>query len=605
MVCKIVGFSILKSTSEIQIQRFKDEHSAILENFPWLTYKTYKLPDLILAVWGHGDINGLVYSQKVTNKFVFLTNVGATEIDELELRKILEKDISCQPEFPWEGIANLVVISGNVVNITNDWTGANKIYSGYSGSLLCISTLEPIVYKTLDPKDADIDHVAVYALMSSGSYFGDQTLYKNIRTQIPDTTTIYLENNIKVYQRWSIFPSEDRWSCGWQQIVDEWAELIDKEMTSALGENRNVILLLSGGIDSRVIAAIAAKKNYPVTAISYGNSSWQDSVQAKQVAKKLSIPFKLVNIGLDYLKIYTKVWIDWFGASMCLHGVYQMPGLWCLKSEFNNYEIITGFTGDPLEGMQIESLMADCGGSLLERFFRKMHLWSDDEIEKLIPWLNVKECRYQLEVKLANQYESMRGADFQRMWLLFQWNRVFQFSSYQPIMYEYFCGVVTPFVRKRLANFTLSLPRAVLERRRLFYDVIKKSYPEVAKLPGTYDHPGPIFDFIPSKFGIPFLLSKSYMFKAAIGYLLPKFLRIGPFREFSPAPNLFAQKAIYKYGIESLHPLSDIKIENQNYFDQMQYIKFINSVLKESLDIRPSMKAWPLQTLVNRLVLKR
>ena len=605
MICKIVGFSILRSKTESQIKIFHDEHSSILKNFPWLKYKTYYLPELILTVWGHGDIDALVYSQKDEHRYVFLTNVNLSDISEIELRKNLSKDISCKPDFPWEGIANLVIIDANIASITNDWTGANKIFSGLDRDVSCISSLESVVYKTLGCTDANIDHVAVYALMATGAYFGNQTLYKNIRVQAPDSTTIYYSKKEEIHQRLSIFPTQDRWTSGWQELVEEWGDLVDEEMTAALGDKRKMVLLLSGGIDSRVIAAIASEKNYPITAISYGNSTWQDGIQAKQIAKNLHIPFKLSSIGLDYLKRYTKAWIDWFGASMCLHGVYQMPGLCYLRENFQNHEIITGFTGDPLEGMQIESLMADCGGSLLEKFFQKNHLWMDDEIQALIPWLNVKECRAKLEMVLINQYKSFQGADYQRMWLLFQWNRVFQFSSYQPMMYEYFSGVVTPFVRRSLANFTLSLPRAVLERRRLFYDVIKSKYPAVSKIPGTYDQPTHIFDFIPTKFGIPLLLTKGYMLKAAIGYLLPNFLRIGIFREFSPTPNLFAQKAIHMYGAESLYPLNDINIDLQNYFDKIEYKKYINCVLKEPLDIKPSMKAWPLQTLVNRLVFKK
>lgn len=605
MVCKIVGFSVLSGGNSAQVDNFHEEHTFVLQNFPWLSYRCYKLSGLILIIWGHGDIDSLVYGQKDVNKIIFLTNVSKVDIDETRISRYFEQDISCDPDFPWEGIANLVIIDENVVSVTNDWTGASKIFSSIQDGLICISSLESVVFKVVDPSESDIDHVAVYALMSGGAYYGDQTLYKNIRVQIPDSTKIYRKNSRELHRRWSIYPSEERWTRGWQELVDEWAELIDGEITSALGKRRDMNLLLSGGIDSRIIAAIAAEKGYPINAISYGNSSWQDGIQAKKIAKKLHIPFRLVNIGLDYLKVYTRVWIEWFGASMSLHGVYQMPGLFHLRERFGNYEILTGFTGDPLEGMQMESLMSGQEDSLLERFFKKNHLWSDEKLAKLMPWLDVKKCRQELESNLQEQYLALKGADFQRMWLLFQWNRVFQFSSYQPIMYEYFCGSVTPFVRRNLAKFTLSLPRAVLERRRLFYDVIKKRYPQIAKLPGTYDHPAPIFDFIPSKYGIPFLLTKSYMFKAAIGYLLPNFLRVGIFREFSPTSNLFSQGAIKKYQLESLYPIDDFKTDQQTLFDEKEINKFIKNLLSEEVNIKPSMKAWPIQTLITRLVLKR
>jgi hypothetical protein len=157
-------------------------------------------------------------------------------------------------------------------------------------------------------------------------------------------------------------------------------------------------------------------------------------------------------------------------------------------------------------------------------------------------------------------------------------------------------------VSRALADFCLSLPRVALEKRRLFYDVIRARFPELARLPGTYDHPSPAFDFIPAKYGVPLLLTKRYLAKAAVGYLLPYRWRVGAFREFGPTPNRFAQDAIAAHGMGSLFPLEEVEVRGQGLFDRAALERAVGAVLNERVDIHPQARLWPIQTLLHRLV---
>jgi hypothetical protein len=386
-------------------------------------------------------------------------------------------------------------------------------------------------------------------------------------------------------------------------LVEEWGAVLEEAIAGGLGEPRRLALMLSGGLDSRLIAAIAARRGFALEPISYGNETWQDTQFARRTADALGLALRVVPIGRNYLRDFTQPWCDWFGASMCVHGMYQYPALLDLRQGGSVPEIVTGFGGDPLEGMQVATMAEGPADTpLLERFFRKTSYWCDDELRSLVPWLDVPRARAEVEQVLRDQYTEFPGAPFQRIWLLFQWNHVSQFSSYQPIMYEYFGGVVTPFVHQALGNYCLSLPRVALEGRRLFYDVIRTRLPEMARLPGTFDHASPVFDFIPKRYGIPLLLSKRYLLKAAIGYLLPDRLRLGPYREFGPTPNRFAQDAIAAHGIRSLFPLDIVDLGRQQFFDRKVLQQFVGSVVSERVDIRPSTKLWPVQAILFRLL---
>jgi len=71
------------------------------------------------------------------------------------------------------------------------------------------------------------------------------------------------------------------------------------------GERRTAIVLLSGGLDSTVTAAIALAEGYALHALSidYGQRHRIEEEAARSIAEKAGVPFTLLN--LDLLKQIT------------------------------------------------------------------------------------------------------------------------------------------------------------------------------------------------------------------------------------------------------------------------------------------------------------
>ena len=599
VVDKIIGFAIhndVRNTTFTESSLLNEIRST-LQDFPWLIFRSFNLgQNGNLILWGHGDYQKFYHYNTVNHQFSFLCN--SDDADYFDKNRNV---FTITPV----GIFNFVFIKDQQVEIYNDWTGASKIYYQSRPDMIIIATLEPVVVKYSKVGTDDFNPVSLYSLMSLGSFTDNNTLYKNIFVQHPDTYTTYKYGDVKIKRLKTIQPSEQRWTRGWDELTDEWYDVMFSSFKEVFGKHKKMTLMLSGGIDSRMVAIVGKELGIDFDCVSYGNKTWQDGIIAKKVAEALGYNMQYQLINKSYLKDYTEPWLRWFGASMCVHGMYQLPALHRLKLKGMNQTIVTGFTGDPLEGAQTEKMMfVDKNGknSLLDRFYRKNKLLSDEQISTLLPDLKIKNIQNEIENNLREQYDSYDGADFQKIWLLFQWNKVFQFSSYQPIMYEYFNGVVTPFVHKDFANFTLSLPRLALERRWAFYEMIKKKLKKFARIPGTYDHATQQFDFLPKNYGIPFLLTKEYLLKASIGYFLPEKLRRGPFREFMPSTNTFAFDSIRSDGIDSLYPLNIINPDKQTFFESVALNKLVQSVLQEKNNLFLSQELWPVQTILYRVM---
>ena len=132
------------------------------------------------------------------------------------------------------------------IQVWNDWTGACKVYGACVANLVCVSTLEPVVYRTIEPGRDGVAPAAVYALMTTGHFFGDQTLYESIRVQPPDTVACYASGSRRVARCGTIRPSDERWAMGWDELVDEWSTVLEDAIGGGLGEPRPLTLMLSG-----------------------------------------------------------------------------------------------------------------------------------------------------------------------------------------------------------------------------------------------------------------------------------------------------------------------------------------------------------------------
>lgn len=73
---------------------------------------------------------------------------------------------------------------------------------------------------------------------------------------------------------------------------------------------------------------------------------------------------------------------------------------------------------------------------------------------------------------------------------------------------DYYRGVATPYLNRAYARFGLSLPRALLDERRLQIDMMRRHYPRVMSIGGTY---------APD----PALLTGSYLLKRRLAGALP------------------------------------------------------------------------------------
>lgn len=536
----IVGFT---ATYRLEPGRAASASAALtraLGHFPWLVRTSVSVGETTVDIWGHGELDSSVHRLPDGS---LLVRAGRPEQDPSwngVADALLRAPSPEKFALPWEGRILLLRVSadGRSWTLWNDWNGSIPLYHAAMGEGRIASTLEPVAVAAGGYTENDFHEAAVVSLLLNGHFVGDWTLFKPLKVVRPDTVAEWNDGGFRWTRLWSVAPSDQRWHHGWDELAEEMYERMRTPIARALRTSGHWTLPLSGGVDSRLIAAVGVQERIPMTAYTYGPATWKETLYAEQVARALNLEWKRVDLGTDYLARYVPMWGDWFGSATHFHGMYQMPFLEAVRNEPS--PIVTGFIGDPHGGAQTAGMVPG-DRTLLKRLTDKWHMWSPENLREVFR-PGIDRAVEEIEAELQSDYDSVSGAPYQKIWMVFQWSHVFGFSFYQPMMYDYWKGVSTPFVDRDLARFTLSLPRLALEGRRLQVEMFKKHLPQVASLPVTF-------------LGMPFKLSKGYLMRRGLGESLPRSFRRGPLREFNPSRNTLEQDSIRQGGKAALWPI--------------------------------------------------
>lgn len=234
----------------------------------------------------------------------------------------------------------------------------------------------------------------------------------------------------------------------------------------SIGNYSNILIPLSGGYDSRLIACLCKKANLQnVVCFTYGRKSSYEVSISKQVAETLGFDWEYVEYNKDVWNkvLASKTFKDFFVFAGCLSGtphLQDFPALVQLRERGiidENTVVIPGHSGDLLGGSKIpfEIIENDVGynkDSLIDliynHFFDLNYLTENDiKVEKnrirkilghnnhynLDDFLDEFECEWFIKTKIGNFIiNSMRAYEFFGL----RWRTPLWDSEYASMWYK-------------------------------------------------------------------------------------------------------------------------------------------------------------------------
>lgn len=582
----LVGFTIHWNLSEKSRKILHSAQNRALLYFKHLETKNLTVGETHIDIWGHRGMESRVHTLP-DGSLAILVGSPHTEVDWEDARNKLLAD---HFEIPWDGRVVLLRISkdGKKWTMWNDWLGSIPVFHAEIGQGRVLSTLEPVIVEAAGYTPDDFFLPGLVSLLINGHYLSDWTLYKRMKTVLPDSVAEWDEKGFRIKQLWTVQPSRSRLEADWNDLVDEMHAVSHKAVADILKTRPKWILPLSSGLDSRLIAGVAADIGANVDTYAWGGRNTTDVVYSHHIAKTLGLPWKHVDLPNNFLSKYTPLWADWFGSSMHFHGMYQMCFLDAIASEPTT-PVICGFMGDVLAGAAIKERynVHASGRSFHVNSYWACH-WTASELQSCAKF-PLKDALEANADEFKRQLDARDGAFYQRVQFLSLWNRQRFFTNFQSTLSDYWCGVANPFMNREYARFCLSIPRTALDDRKLLCDVYRRYYGSLAVIPGTYAQD-------------PYILTGKYLVMRRIANLLPAAFYRGPLKGFGNAELRMDIHSIQATGKEALWPIFDVWDHLREWIDVDRLNTEYQAVMNSAEDIRPLRKLQSIQTLAYRLL---
>ena len=262
-----------------------------------------------------------------------------------------------------------------------------------------------------------LDKDSAREFLLSGYICGKDTLIPEIR-QLEPAEFLYLdlkEGSDILRERYYSYYNKDKM----QLSAEVMAEIHDKILSSvfqrllkSIGE-RKVVVPLSGGVDSRLVASMLKRLNYEnVVCLSYGvPNNWETNF-SKKIADRLGYEWIYVPYSREkWHKIYrSREWRDFFYSYDNLSSLPNMSE-WCAVRELKEKGLVPedalfvpGHTGDFISGGHLQYVFAGKGQItkevLLNRILEKHYsLWKKE--------LSNKDARKRIMNKLWEFFKGM------------------------------------------------------------------------------------------------------------------------------------------------------------------------------------------------------
>jgi len=367
-----------------------------------------------------------------------------------------------------------------------DHLGLFPVYHWIDGERLHFATSPPPL-RHLRNFQSELDPRGVVTLLLTSHGSRGHTLWRGVR-RLDAGAAIFAKPGVRPHEIQSspVAVGDDLLDSG---RVDE---LIERSLHALrpvypVGDGGEVAILLSGGLDSRILAGLLERDRYAiVAAVTLGRAGEGDFDCAKRVARALTlqqigVPSGPVGYLEDALRVIRAEGLgsDWLAFDFD----QARPALREL-----GVPIVTGFSGDTILGGQHIKWARDArtGEFTFDAYFQRMNNrygFPPEIVRELLRPEFRGDCVEEEVEDLRRVYEDLPGLDYQKPWqfdLMYRQRLVINAINWRL---SFGSWPVPPYSQKGVHRLAARLPYELFERRFLQRMILERRFPELARVP--------------------------------------------------------------------------------------------------------------------------
>lgn len=272
--------------------------------------------------------------------------------DESAKNTFIEKQYDQSFYQQLNGHFSLVIIAKNTKNVRliSNRSGGFRLYCQLLEHEILISTS----LQAFKVVQSYFDHIALRETLEYRWNSGESSLLSGIH-QLPSSCFWDIEDGKVINkQYYSLFPLLVKDKSTIEQQVAQTSALLTQAMVDAIKPNARVAVLLSGGVDSSILAALANNKLDNIVAISHRSTEHGNPELSTAItfAKELGIVHRIIDVGdKDIINAFDEVTriIEQpprYQSSLILYKIFQV-----ISQDFD--QIIYGEAADTLFGASL------------------------------------------------------------------------------------------------------------------------------------------------------------------------------------------------------------------------------------------------------------
>lgn len=391
-------------------------------------------------------------------------------------------------------------LESRTLSIVTDKLGSRPLfYLRTEGTLYIASELQALLQ--LPEIDSGLDPCSVAEYLRFGTIFENRTLYENIQSVSPASILKVNQNDMHIEQYWSMTYDES-WNKPDKHYVEALVDTFKLSIGRLTNGFENSALMLSGGLDSRMIAASIWASGNEVKVISFGGFENDEVKLARRLAKLCGFSFSFLKRDPDY---YQKVFpnsvhigggmFPFYHAHMlALHEKIHAEGIGTLVHGWGLDVLFSGTyfpkrVVNHLPGRSFNLVWPqffDSQKSVSEGLYAKLALPSDDLIEKL-PGGRLREIWQSwpkaLIIKLVeNSRDYAEDYYNQYEWVLL--HDISRFRSFlYPLSIRWGCKDRCPLYDSQILEMYLSMPPRLRFCSRAYGKALAELAKPLARIP--------------------------------------------------------------------------------------------------------------------------
>lgn len=403
---------------------------------------------------------------------------------------------ACGPEFVshLNGAFAIAIWDGRAAQLllANDRLDLHPVYyARLADGLMFGSGVRALLANSALPRT--VDRLAVAQFLTFDHVLGDRSLLSHVKRLPPATVLTYRNDELGLRSYWQpLHPagyelrSEQEWMDG---LLVHLRRAVQRQSRGALPAG----LLLSGGLDSRVLLALLAEDQAPgaLTTFTWGIPGCDDARFAREAAQQADVPNRFFELPPDWL---LKQAAEGVRVTDGMGNVVNLHAMATLEAEVEHAQVIyKGFQGDAMMGYGMwYGHWAQYDPTLRAQAHFQAYLeqglisFNQKQQERLFTPDFQRAGGDQVLASFAAAVDECPAQDMgdQRIWLDLR-HRVPRMTLNGVDVVRSRAVVRLPFCDYDLVEFSLRIPPGLRYQRRLMKDAFIQAYPQLAKVPVT------------------------------------------------------------------------------------------------------------------------